>query len=216
MEYGRTEPVLRLVGGVIKARGGPVCLTYTGPSDAPFEEGTIGEEVQRSSLVLQGLTFQPSGAIVAAAPTSLPETMGGDLNWDYRYAWLRDLSLPIRSLYLAACPDEADRLLDWRATSAGTVHDELVQIMYGVEGERDLTEHPRTLAGFRGSIPVRVGNAAWQQEQLDVFGEVFDATYLLKRHARPVRAVGTADVGHARRPGPGMLDGNRRGDVRSP
>lgn len=236
MEYGRTEPHLRVVGGGIEARGGPVRLTYTGPVDAHLENGMIGatftvaagqvvdlslgyspsfsgtsmrsgvpsvtetlrsweswaalhtsydgafpEAVQRSSLVLQGLTFRPSGAIVAAATTSLPETIGGELNWDYRYAWLRDLSLTIRSLYLAACPHEADRLLDWLTNSAGTVHDELVQIMYGVEGERDLTEHTlEHLVGFRGSVPVRVGNAAWRQKQLDVFGEVLDATYLLK------------------------------------
>ena len=144
-------------------------------------DGAFPDEVRRSSLVLQGLTFQPSGAIVAAATTSLPEKMGGDLNFDYRYAWLRDLSLTIRSLFLAACPHEPARLLDWLSNCAGTVHDELVQIMYGVEGERDLTEHTlEHLSGFRRSAPVRVGNAAWQQKQLDVLGEVLDATYLLR------------------------------------
>jgi len=144
-------------------------------------DGSFPEQVRRSSLVLQGLTYAPSGAIVAAATTSLPELMGGDLNFDYRYAWLRDLSLTIRSLWLAACPDEPERLLDWLATSAGHVRSELVQIMYGVEGERDLTEHElEHLAEYRDSSPVRVGNAAWQQDQLDVFGEVLDAAYLLR------------------------------------
>ncbi len=144
-------------------------------------DGSFPDEVRRSSLVLQGLTFAPSGAIVAAATTSLPELMGGDLNFDYRYAWLRDLSLTIRSLWIAACPDEPGRLFDWLATSAGHVRAELVQIMYGVEGERDLTEHElEHLAGYRGSSPVRVGNAAWQQDQLDVFGEVLDAAHLLR------------------------------------
>lgn len=103
MEYGRTEPHLELTEDGARARGGP------------------------------GLTYAPSGAIVAAATTSLPELIGGDLNFDYRYAWLRDLSLTIRSLWLAACPDEPERLLDWLATSAGHVRSELVQIMYGVE-----------------------------------------------------------------------------------
>ncbi len=144
-------------------------------------DGAYPELVRRSSLVLQGLTFGPSGAVVAAATTSLPETMGGELNFDYRYAWLRDLSLTIRSLFLAACPHEPARLLDWLSNSAGAVHHELIQIMYGLEGERDLTEHTlEHLSGYRGSTPVRVGNAAWQQRQLDVLGEVLDAAYLLR------------------------------------
>jgi len=144
-------------------------------------DGDYPEQVKRSALVLQGLTYGPSGAIVAAATTSLPETMGGELNFDYRYAWLRDLSLTIRSLWLAACPDEPSRLFAWLADSAGHVRDELVQIMYGVEGERDLTEHVlEHLGGYRGSVPVRVGNEAWKQDQLDVFGEVLDAAKLLE------------------------------------
>ena len=144
-------------------------------------DGPYVQEVRRSSLVLQGLTFGPSGAVLAAATTSLPERLGGDLNFDYRYAWLRDLSLTIRALWLASCPDEPARFFDWLARSAGFVRDELVQIMYGLEGERDLTEHVlANLAGFRGNGPVRVGNAAWSQKQLDVLGEVLDAVYLLR------------------------------------
>ena len=144
-------------------------------------DGDFPELVRRSSLVLQGLTYSPSGTIVAAATTSLPETVGGDLNFDYRYAWLRDLSMTMRSLWIAACPHEPERLFDWLATSAGHVRAELVQIMYGVEGERDLSEHElEHLAGYRDSSPVRVGNAAWRQDQLDVFGEVLDAALLLQ------------------------------------
>jgi GH15 family glucan-1,4-alpha-glucosidase len=143
-------------------------------------DGCFPAEVRRSSLILQGLTYGPSGAVVAAATTSLPERLGGALNFDYRFAWLRDLSLTIRSLWIAACPDEPRRLFDWFANSAGQIGDELVQIMYGVEGERDLTEHVlEHLSGYRDSRPVRVGNEAWEQEQLDVLGEVLDAAYLL-------------------------------------
>jgi GH15 family glucan-1,4-alpha-glucosidase len=132
--------------------------------------------VRTSSLVLQGLTFQPTGAVVAAATTSLPEKIGADLNFDYRFAWLRDLSLTIRSLWIAACPDEAGRLFRWIADATGELGDERVQIMYGVEGERALPESELAhLPGFRDSRPVRVGNAAWDQEQLDVLGEVLDA-----------------------------------------
>ncbi|MDQ3704149.1 MAG: glycoside hydrolase family 15 protein [Chloroflexota bacterium] len=144
-------------------------------------DGAFPEQVRRSSLVLQGLTYQPSGAVLAAATTSLPETLGGELNFDYRYAWLRDLSLTIRSLWLAACPHEPSRLFEWLTLSAGHMGDELVQIMFGVEGERDLTEHVlEHLAGYRGSSPVRVGNQAWEQQQLDVIGEVLDAAHLLQ------------------------------------
>jgi len=144
-------------------------------------DGAFPAEVRRSSLVLQGLTFQPSGALVAAATTSLPEVLGGELNFDYRFAWLRDLSLTIRSLWLAACPHEPARLYSWFANAAGHLGDELVQIMYGVEGERDLTERELpNLAGYRGNQPVRVGNQAWEQQQLDVLGEVLDAAYVLR------------------------------------
>ncbi len=144
-------------------------------------QGRFADDVRRSSIVLQGLTFQPSGAIVAAATTSLPERMGGDLNFDYRYAWLRDLSLTVRSLWIAACPTEPARLVDWFANAAGEVGDELFQIMYGVGGERDLDEHTlEHLAGYHDSAPVRVGNDAWTQLQLDVLGEVLDAVHLLR------------------------------------
>ncbi|HEV8043916.1 MAG TPA: glycoside hydrolase family 15 protein, partial [Rubrobacter sp.] len=118
------------------------------------------------------------------ATTSLPETGGAGDNWDYRYAWLRDLSLTLRALWVAACPDEAQRFFHWvdRAVGAhSTDVQQQVQIMYGVEGERDLTEHSlEHLRGFRDSRPVRVGNDAWSQKQLDVLGEVVDAAYTLR------------------------------------
>lgn len=144
-------------------------------------DGPFAAEVRHGSLVLQGLTYARSGAVVAAATTSLPEVMGGDANWDYRFAWLRDLSLTARALWVGACPDEPERLFEWLAASAGHIRDELVQIAYGVGGERDLTERELThLPGFRDSRPVRAGNAAWQQVQLDVLGEVLDAAHLLR------------------------------------
>jgi len=144
-------------------------------------EGYHADAVNRSALVLQALTYQPSGAIVAAPTTSLPEIPGGDANWDYRFAWLRDASLTLRALWVAACPDEAHRYFEWMAAAVGPQRDRHVQIMFGVEGERDLTERELDhLAGYGGSRPVRAGNAAWRQRQLDVMGEILEAAHLLR------------------------------------
>ncbi len=146
-------------------------------------EGPYAEQVRCSALVLQALTYAPTGAVVAAATTSLPESLGGNLNWDYRFAWLRDLSLTLRALWVAACPDEVERFFRWIDGAVGghLSEQDHIQIMYGVEGERDLTEHSlEHLNGFRGSRPVRVGNEAWKQKQLDVAGEVVYAVHLLR------------------------------------
>jgi len=148
--------------------------TYAGP---------YVEHVRRSALVLQALTYGPTGAVIAAATTSLPELQGGANNWDYRFVWLRDLSLTMRALWIAACPDEAGVLLHWmaRANAGQWLKQHPVQIMYGVEGERDLTERVlEHLEGFGGARPVRAGNAAWRQKQLDVLGEIVDAVYLFR------------------------------------
>ncbi len=138
----------------------------------PGYGGAYADKARRSALVLQGLTYGPSGAVMAAATTSLPAAFGGHANWDYRYAWLRDLSLTGQALWIAACPDEASRYLRFLADAAGQpAAGSRVQIMYAVDGRRHLPEHIlEHLEGFRGSGPVRVGNAAWDQAQLDVHG----------------------------------------------
>jgi GH15 family glucan-1,4-alpha-glucosidase len=144
-------------------------------------DGLYQDEVRRSSLVLQGLIYQKSGAVVAAATTSLPEEVGGSLNWDYRFAWLRDVSLTMQALWVGACPHEAGRFFEWLAGAIGELGDKPLQIVYGVEGERDLTEHELDhLRGWHDSRPVRVGNDAWRQRQLDVLGEVLFAARLLR------------------------------------
>jgi GH15 family glucan-1,4-alpha-glucosidase len=130
-------------------------------------QGPWADLVHHSGRVLQGLTFQPSGAIVAAATTSLPEWVGGERNWDYRYAWVRDASLTMEALWVAACPDEAADFFAFLATAAASsLADEAasLQVMFGVGGEHDLTERTLPqLSGWRDSRPVRVGNGAWSQ-----------------------------------------------------
>lgn len=144
-------------------------------------QGLYIDQVRRSAIILQGLTYQPTGAVVAAATTSLPEVIGGEANWDYRFSWLRDASMMMWALWVAACPDEPERFFDWINKASAVDGREAFQIMYGVSGERDLSEHLLNhLEGFAGSRPVRIGNDAWKQKQLDVLGEVLDAAYVLR------------------------------------
>jgi GH15 family glucan-1,4-alpha-glucosidase len=145
-------------------------------------EGPWRELVHHSGRVLQALTFEPTGAIVAAPTTSLPETVGGERNWDYRYTWVRDASLTMEALWVAACPDEANKFFAFLADAAASQLQRGVdlQIMFGVGGERDLSERELPhLRGWRGSRPVRVGNGAWDQRQLDVYGELLGAAQRL-------------------------------------
>ncbi len=140
--------------------------------------GPWSDLVHHSGRVLQSLSFAPTGAICAAATTSLPEVVGGGRNWDYRYAWVRDASFTIEALWVAACPDEANQFFDYMTSSAAGSLDRGgdLQIMFGVGGERDLTERELPhLEGWRHSVPVRVGNGAWNQRQLDVYGELLSA-----------------------------------------
>ena len=141
--------------------------------------------VHQSGRVLQALSFAPTGAICAAATTSLPEAVGGTRNWDYRYSWARDASFTIEALWVAACPDEANEFFDYMTTSAAGSLDRGgdLQIMFGIDGSRDLTERELPhLEGWRRSVPVRIGNGAWNQRQLDVYGELLSAVYRLSDH----------------------------------
>jgi GH15 family glucan-1,4-alpha-glucosidase len=144
--------------------------------------GPHRELVRHSARVLKGLTYRPTGAIVAAPTTSLPETVGGERNWDYRFSWIRDSSLTLEALYIGACPDEAEEFVSFMTSAAGGRAGEgSLQIMYGIGGEHDLSERSLDhLRGWRDSTPVRVGNGAWNQVQLDVYGELLNAMYLYR------------------------------------
>jgi GH15 family glucan-1,4-alpha-glucosidase len=145
-------------------------------------DGEHREIVRLSARVLKGLTYRPTGAIVAAPTTSLPETAGGERNWDYRFSWIRDSSLTIEALYIGACPDEAEEFVSFMTSAAGGRAGEgSLQIMYGIGGEHDLSERELVhLEGWRESRPVRVGNGAWNQVQLDVYGELLNALHLYR------------------------------------
>lgn len=168
--------------------------TYTGP---------YAELVHHSGRVLHALTYAPTGAIVAAPTTSLPETPGGERNWDYRFCWVRDASLTLEALWVAACPDEAGHFFEFLATAAGgslRAGSDL-QILYGIGAERLVPEHELAhLAGFAASRPVRIGNGAWNQSQLDVYGELLSAACLLAQvvgEFDPVTARFLVDVADA-------------------
>jgi GH15 family glucan-1,4-alpha-glucosidase len=135
--------------------------------------------VRHSARVLKGLTYRPTGAIVAAPTTSLPETVGGERNWDYRFSWIRDSSLTLEALYIGACTDEAEEFVSFMTSAAGGGAS--LQIMYGIGGEHDLSERVLGhLRGWRDSAPVRVGNGAWDQVQLDVYGELLNMVHVYR------------------------------------
>ena len=147
--------------------------------------GDYHEEIHQSLLLLKALTYEPTGGIVAAPTTSLPEWIGGVRNWDYRYCWLRDATLTLLAMLNSGYSDEATAWRQWLLRAvAGDPAD--VQIMYGVAGERRLEERVLDwLPGFEASGPVRVGNAASEQLQLDVYGEVIDALYQTRLKGAP-------------------------------
>jgi GH15 family glucan-1,4-alpha-glucosidase len=147
-------------------------------ADGTYPEHPWRTHLERSALVLKGLTFMPTGALVAAPTTSLPETPGGERNWDYRFCWMRDASFTLWALHALGLDWEADDFVQYVADMDRN-EDGSLQIMYGIKGQRDLQESTLdNLKGYEGARPVRIGNGAFNQRQNDVFGAVLDSVYL--------------------------------------
>ena len=176
------------------------------------------EPIQRSALAIKGLTYMPTGATVAALTTSLPETPGGERNWDYRYTWLRDSTFTLQALHYLNLDWEAEEFMQFVADLQRD-EDGALQIMYGIDGRRDLTESTRDdLSGYAGARPVRVGNGAFDQRQNDVYGAALDSILLhvrrserLPRRLWPIiQAQAAVCEQRLARPRPGHLGGARQ------
>jgi GH15 family glucan-1,4-alpha-glucosidase len=192
LSVAHQEPLVLPSREDVEARLGATSESWRDWASGREYDGQWREAVVRSALALKLLVFAPSGAIAAAPTTSLPETIGGERNWDYRFSWPRDSAFTLRALLALGCSREAEAFFSWLLHASQLTHPE-VRVLYRLNGRPEAVERSLPLAGYRGSRPVRVGNRAAGQTQLDVYGEVLDSA------GQVARATGGLDRDEARR-----------------
>jgi GH15 family glucan-1,4-alpha-glucosidase len=192
LSVAHQEPLVYPARDEVEARLESTAASWCDWSDGREYDGPWQEAVLRSALALKLLVFAPSGAIAAAATTSLPEEIGGERNWDYRFSWPRDAAFTLQALLALGCAPEARAFFSWILHASQLTHPRL-QVLYRLDGRSKAEEKSLPLAGYRGSRPVRVGNAAVDQTQLDVYGELFGAAWRL------ACSTGGLDRDHGRR-----------------
>lgn len=186
-ELGRGQALMRSGHGVLKAAFHNTHHYWRRWLASGEYTGRWREMVNRSALALKLLTFQPTGAIVSAPTTSLPEQIGGVRNWDYRFTWIRDASFTLYGLLRVGFTEEAEHFMDWIGARLKDPEPDVISLMYSIHGHKDIDEQllPH-LEGYRGSGPVRIGNGAVRQRQLDVYGELMDSVYLYNKYVTPI------------------------------
>ncbi|MBV8988820.1 MAG: glycoside hydrolase family 15 protein, partial [Solirubrobacterales bacterium] len=184
LSWGQGDPVPSTVEEADEQLASTTRFWRNWLAGARIPDHELGPLIQRSALAIKGLTYMPTGATVAASTTSLPETPGGERNWDYRFTWVRDSTFTLQALHYLNLDWEANEFMQFIADLERN-EDGALQIMYGIDGRRDLTESFREeLSGYAGAHPVRIGNAAFDQRQNDVFGAALDSVLLHTRRSQ--------------------------------
>jgi GH15 family glucan-1,4-alpha-glucosidase len=198
LSIGHQEPLVLPGRPEIEARLGATIAAWRGWSSGRVTSGRWAEAVERSAVALKLLIHSPSGAIVAAPTTSLPEVIGGERNWDYRYCWIRDSAFTLDAMLHLGCSEEADAFFWWLMQASQLTHPRL-QVMYGIDGNPEASERALDLRGYRSSKPVRTGNAAVDQVQHDIYGDLLETAWEYARAGRSLdsevgkRLAGAAD-----------------------
>jgi GH15 family glucan-1,4-alpha-glucosidase len=177
LSFAHQEPLVLPARSELDARFEKTCAVWREWTRGRTYNGAWQEAVLRSALALKLLVYAPSGALAAAATTSLPEVFGGERNWDYRFSWIRDSAFTLNAFLRLGCPAEAEAYFWWLMHASQLTHPNL-RVLYGLEGGDRASEHELPLEGYRGSRPVRVGNAAADQLQLDIYGELMQTAWL--------------------------------------